>query len=220
MQKVVGSSPIIRFARLSGLARFRSFQPFSGPLFLMLGVSTATALAGIGPARAKPSDDRPHSIRGRVTGVVDGDTIRVRTLGQRPVVRTVQLIGIDAPEKRPGRVECGGRQATSNILQLTFTAPLDTDGDHFFDTSAGIGRRVTLTPDASQGRGSLFAYVKTTGGKQLQLDQLIRGWAKVDAGPRRFRRYRLFRRAQADAIVARHGVWSKCGGNFHLSSPP
>jgi endonuclease YncB( thermonuclease family) len=191
---------------------------------LMLGASVFAAFAGLGPATAKRPDDRAHPIGGRVTGVTDGDTLRVRTMGPRPGVHIVELIGIDAPEKRPGRVECGGRQATSNILQLTFAAPLDTDGDHFFDTSDGAGRRVTLTPDptheAFHARGALFAYVKTAGGKQLQLDQLTRGWAKVHAGSRRFRRYRLFRRAQADAIVARHGVWSKCGGNFHLSSPP
>jgi endonuclease YncB( thermonuclease family) len=192
--------------------------------FLMLGVSVVATVAGVGLSTAKPRDDRAQSIGGRVTGVVDGDTISVRTLDPRPIVRTVELIGIDAPEKRPGRVECGGRQATSNILQLTFTAPLDTDGDHFFDTSGGVGRLVTLTTDPTgepfHGRGALLAYAKTAGGKQLQLDQLTRGWAKVHAGRRRFHRYRLFRRAQADAIVARHGVWSKCGGNFHLSSPP
>ena len=176
-------------------------------------------LLGITPslqAGAAPGGERAQPLMARVAEVIDGDTIKVRTIAARPRVRTVELLGIDAPEKRPGQVECGGRQATSNILQLTFTAPRDTDGDHFFDARGGAGRHVTLTPDPTR-QGF---YVKTTGGKQLQLDQLIRGWAKVAAGPRRFRRYRLFRRAQADAIVARHGVWSKCGGNFHLSSPP
>jgi endonuclease YncB( thermonuclease family) len=223
MQKVVGSSPIIRFARFGELARLRSFQRFTGPRFLMLGMSVLVASVGLAPPlgeSAAPSGEGGHHVTARVVEVIDGDTIRVRRRGARRVVQVVELIGTDAPEmKRPGSIECGGRQATSNMLQLTFTAPVDTDGDHFFDTSAGAGRRVTLTTDQTQGafheRGPLFAYVATVGGTQLQLDQLARGWAKVHVGHRRFRRYRLFRRAQADAIGARHGVWSKCGGNFH-----
>src|SRR6185436_8475597 len=111
-------------------------------------------------------------------GVVDGDTIEVRMTGSRRIA-TVHLIGIDAPEtKRSGRVECGARQALSNLLQLTFTAPVDGDGDYFLDTSGGTGRRVMLTGDATQppfGRRSrLRAYVRTVGGTQLQLDQLVR----------------------------------------------
>jgi endonuclease YncB( thermonuclease family) len=121
--------------------------------------------------------------------------------------------------RRPDILECGGKQATSNMLELTFSRPADSDGDHFFDTSGGAGRRVTLTTDHTQGRfdrrGRLLAYVSTAAGSQLQVDQLIRGWAKVHVSARRFRRYSRFRRAESDAKRVDHGVWSKCGGNFH-----
>ena len=72
----------------------------------------------------------------RVTSVVDGDTIKVRTaLGRR---LTVRLIGIDTPEtKKPGTpVECDGRQASAAMRKLVLTRT--------------GGRRVTLTSDPSQ----------------------------------------------------------------------
>jgi micrococcal nuclease len=180
-------------------------------LFLVVLAAFAASAGG------KPQDGGAR-VSARVTEVVDGDTIKVRSQGGRDY--TVNLIGIDAPEmKRPDRLECGGRQAIHNLLQLTFTNRLDSDGDHFFDGPMGMGRRVTLTTDPRQGRfdrrGHLLAYVSTVAGTQLQLDQLIRGWARVNVSAGRFRRYTQFRRAQADAERVSHGVWSKCGGDFH-----
>ena len=139
----------------------------------------------------------------RVAAAVDGDTIRVRAGGS---VRAVQLLGLDAP----GRTECGGRQALSSLLALTFTKPLDSDGDHFFDRGGGTGRRVTLTPGGARRTGS---YVETIAGVRLQEDQLFRGWARARDG--RFGRAARYRSIEAQARAVRHGVWSKCGGDFH-----
>jgi hypothetical protein len=67
------------------------------------------------PNRPPQRDTRPRNrrqtIKSRVIDVIDGDTIRVRTLEptRRPTYR-VRLIGIDTPEMRP--LECGAREAT------------------------------------------------------------------------------------------------------------
>jgi micrococcal nuclease len=177
---------------------------------------------GGGSDPSKPGKrKRAQRIRARITSVVDGDTVKVRAFDARRDFYTVRLIGIDTPEtKRPGRpIECGGKQATSNMLTLAFTAPRDTDGDALMDAGGGKGRRVTLTTDPTQDTFDryrrLLAYVVTRSGTHLQIDQLTRGWAKVYVFERRFRQHRRFRRARSAARAASHGVWSKCGGNFH-----
>lgn len=67
--------------------------------------------------------------------MVDGDTIRVRAYGAKRKRYAVRLIGIDTPEtKRPGTaVECGGKEATSNMLRLSFTSARDSDGGGLLD---------------------------------------------------------------------------------------
>ena len=202
MQKVVGSSPIIRLPLLSEVAPLRSFQPFSGRRFFAaasLLVLAAVAAAGAGD----PTSASAHATKARVVAVVDGDTIRVRARG---TLRSVRLLGIDAPSPD----ECGGRQATSNLLALTFTKPFDSDGDHYFDRGGGTGRRVTLRPGDRKGKR---AYVETASGVVLQEDQLFRGWARARDG--RFSRAERFRKLEAEARAVSHGVWSKCGGDFH-----
>lgn len=167
---------------------------------------------------------KAQRISARITSVVDGDTIRVRAFGAKRDYYTVRLIGIDTPEtKKPGTpVECGGKDATSNMFGLAFTAPRDTDGDGLMDESGGKGRRVTLTTDPTQDTfdryGRLLAYVRTSSGVHLQVTQLADGWAKVYVFERRFRQHNRFRRAQSRAKRARRGVWKKCGGNFHRRS--
>ena len=173
------------------------------------------------PSALGGADDSPQRIRARITSVLNGDTIRVRAFGATRSFYTARLIGIDTPApERPGHPgECGARQAISNMLTLSFTDPQDTDGDGFLDDESGKGRRVTLTTDPTQDtfdrNDRLLAYVVTRGGTSLQLDQLIRGWARVYVSERRFRQYKRFRRAQAAAKSVDHGVWSKCGGDFH-----
>jgi endonuclease YncB( thermonuclease family) len=69
-------------------------------------------------APTPPTPPPPQPARKRffayVTGITDGDTIKVRRGYQR---YTIRLIGIDTPEtKRPRTaVECGGREATSRM---------------------------------------------------------------------------------------------------------
>jgi endonuclease YncB( thermonuclease family) len=154
-------------------------------------------------ARARPRPRRrAQTISARVTAVVDGDTIRVRSLeATRRRRYTVRLIGIDTPEVFGG-LECGGRRASAHLRRLA------------------AGRRVWLRTYPSQATfdryDRLLAYAKLRGGPDAALSQLRAGWAKVYVyGGRPFLRVRAFRQAQRSAKAARRGVWGRCGGRFH-----
>jgi micrococcal nuclease len=155
----------------------------------------------------------------RITSVVDGDTVRVRLAGGR--YERVRLIGIDTREtKRPGTpVECGGKRATDEMLRLAFTEPQDTDGDGLLDEEGGDGRQVTLRTDPTQDTrdryGRLLAYVTTSAGVNLAVEQLSAGWAEVYVYERPFQQLGRFRAAERRSRRAGRGAWRLCGGDFH-----
>jgi endonuclease YncB( thermonuclease family) len=155
------------------------------------------------PRPAPRQRRRAQTIRVRVTRVVDGDTIDVRSLERTRRRRyRVRLLGIDTPEVF-GRVECGGRRASAHLRRLA------------------TGRRARLRTDPSQDTFDryrrLLAYVRLRGGPDAALAQLRAGWARVYVyGGRPFRRVREFRRAQRSARKARRGVWGRCRGRFHF----
>ncbi len=68
-------------------------------------------------------------------------------------------------------VECGGREAKSNLLRAAFTEPEDRNDDGLFDTKGGQGRGPRLVTDPSQDTfdryGRLLAYVTTRQGTEL-----------------------------------------------------
>src|ERR1700710_1538504 len=74
----------------------------------VLGVAVYTAAAG----SADPAPSAPSSSRGRVTRVVDGDTIHVMVGGRDENVR---YIGVDTPESvKPGTpVQCFAKRASA-----------------------------------------------------------------------------------------------------------
>jgi endonuclease YncB( thermonuclease family) len=156
-----------------------------------------------------------------VTGIIDGDTIKIRRGFNKSY--TVRLIGIDTPEtKRPGTpVECGGREATSNMFRLGFTRPRDADGDGLYDRKGGKGRRVKVTTDPTQNRrdryGRLLAYVRTARGS-LAAGQLRAGWTTVYVFADPFEQLTAFQAAEAGARDAGRGAWRLCAGNFHTPS--
>lgn len=177
---------------------------------------------GGGGDRARPRPrprQRATTLSARITAVIDGDTVRVRTTSGRRY--TVRLIGIDTPEtKKPGTaVECGGREATANMLRLAFSAPTDANGDGLLDQQGGVGRSVRLTTDPTQDRFDryrrLLAYVRTSSAF-LNEAQVSSGWATVYVYQgKAFRELGRLRRTQETARAAGRGVWGKCGGDFH-----
>jgi len=165
----------------------------------------------------KPKPPRTTNLSGRITDVIDGDTIKVRASAKS---YTVRLIGIDTPEtKKPGTaVECAGREATSNMLKLSFSAPRDTNGDGLLDARGGDGRSVRLTGDRTQDRADRFkrllAYA-VVAGKSLGVEQITAGWSDVYVFNKRFLQYDRFTTVRNKAKAAGAGAWTRCGGDFH-----
>lgn len=150
-------------------------------------------LAMVGCADLEPAASGP--IEGRITEVVDGDTIKVAAAGGREY--TVRLIGIDTPETRhPSRpVECGGERATAAIAGFA-------------------GKPVTLRTDPTQDTYDryerLLAYASSRG-ESLQEHQLRQGWARVYVYDQRpFARLGAFRAAERRARTAGRGIWGLC----------
>jgi len=160
---------------------------------------------------ATPPPERPEKLRARIVSVIDGDTVKVRTSGGKRL--TVRLIGIDTPETRkPGtRIECGGRDATTNMKRYAFRRD-------------GRGHAVRLTTDPSQDRtdryGRLLAYVDVAGGRDLALQQIRSGYSDAYVYEAPFARLDRYRSAATRAQSTRTGVWDKCGGDFHTAARP
>jgi endonuclease YncB( thermonuclease family) len=134
--------------------------------------------------------------RGKVTKVVDGDTVDVRLRSGK--TKRVRLIGIDTPEVYGG-LECGGKKASASLRRLT-----------------PVGTPVRLVSDPTQDRvdryGRLLRYVhKASTGRDVNRTQVARGWARVyvyDNNP--FKRVSGYRKAQRAAKAAGRGIWSLC----------
>jgi endonuclease YncB( thermonuclease family) len=134
---------------------------------------------------------------GKVTKVVDGDTVDVR-LSATGKVKRVRMIGIDTPEVYGG-TECGGPQASRSLKNLT-----------------PVGTRVTLVSDRTQDRvdryGRILRYVvKRATGADVNRTQVARGWARVyvyNSNP--FERVSSYRKAQRAAKAAPRGIWKVC----------
>ena len=171
-------------------------------------VAVLAALAGVaGTAAAEPS----VTLRGDVSDVVDGDTIKVVVRGFET---TVRLVGIDTPETRDPRkpVQCFGPEASARAKALL-----------------PLGRPVTLVTDPTQDRRDrydrLLAYVYRPGRSgpegSVNFALVATGYAKVYVyGGVRFRYAVPFFRAQHRARKAKRGLWGPpCNGNTAKPDP-
>jgi len=106
------------------------------------------------------------------------------------------------------------------MLGLAFTRPEDSDGDGLADQRGGTGRavwvRTNSTQDTYDRYGRLLAYVTTRSNpRNLALEQVRGGWAKVYVYQRRFGQYTRFRSSERTARDRGRGVWGTCAGDFH-----
>lgn len=162
----------------------------------IIGVAVAGALA-FGAALAHDAPARPAApesaawfrLTGKVTRVVDGDTIVVK-IGRKS--ERVRLIGIDTPESG----DCYAAEATAAARRLA------------------NGKRVRLLGDRTQARRDRFrrllAYVTLPNGRDLGRELLAAGYAKVFVFDRRFARFARYAGAEAAARDAGNGMWSAC----------
>jgi micrococcal nuclease len=131
---------------------------------------------------------------GRVTRVVDGDTIRVAVGGRSERVR---YIGVDTPESvKPGTpVQCFAHAAAAENARLV------------------AGERVRLVRDveARDRFGRLLAYVyRLRDGRFVNAELVRRGYARPLTIPPNVRFADRFVGLARAARAARRGLWSAC----------
>jgi len=133
-----------------------------------------------------------EELRGTVTSVADGDTLRVELDNGRE--ERVRLLGIDAPELNPA--ECFGGEARSRARALA------------------DGRRVRLVLDATQDErdrfGRVLAYVLLEKSDDLGRRLVAEGYASVFVFDRPFGRVDSYRNAQNSARRGSRGLWGNC----------
>jgi micrococcal nuclease len=160
----------------------------------LLGLVGYMTAVGV-PARGSSSPGAANTaawfvVRGKVTRVVDGDTVRVR-VGKR--VEKVRLIGIDAAEVGA----CYSGEATAEVRRIA------------------LNKQVVLHGDRTQARrdryGRLLAYVNVSTGTDVGLHLIRHGFARVyvfDSRP--FARFNQYDAAERQASSNHTGAWSAC----------
>ncbi|WP_036725179.1 thermonuclease family protein [Patulibacter minatonensis] len=165
------------------------------------GCGTGTSGTGGGaPPGGAGADGAPVRDGGRVTRVVDGDTVHVRIRGGGD--ETVRLALVDAPESsttRYGRTECGGVEATTFLRRLV------------------DGREVALRRPGGEDRDRFGRTVAElmADGRSVDEQVVAAGWAKpfrVPSTAGGSAANRRIRTAADDARTDRVGVWRLCGG--------
>ena len=157
----------------------------------VLGVAVYTAAAGSpDPAPSATSS----SSSGRVTRVVDGDTIHVRVGGRDENVR---YIGVDTPESvKPGTpVQCFAERASA------------------FNKRLVAGEQVRLVRDAEERDryGRLLAYVyRTRDNLFINATLVTGGYAVPLTIPPNVAHAKEFRTLAAVARRKGRGLWSSC----------
>ena len=158
-------------------------------------VLSALALLLAGAVVIVASRRGTSALAGRVTYVIDGDTVVVRLDSEQPV--HVRLIGINTPEiahfGKPG--ECFGIRAASMTRRLA------------------LGHRVALQAgrERHDRYGRLLAYVRVLGGPaDLERTLLARGAARTLAIAPNVDRAAAYAGLEDAARRAGRGLWGAC----------
>jgi endonuclease YncB( thermonuclease family) len=163
----------------------------------------AEPAGGHGTGHGQSGTRRRVGSRGRVTRVVDGDTVYVRLRTGRTL--DVRLIGIDTPETvAPGQpIGCYGPEASR------FThARLD-----------GGLVRLRFDVERHDRYGRTLAYVFSHG-RLFNRVLVARGFARVDTFPPNVRYESRFEVAERRARSRRVGLWAACGRGRSRSGHP
>ena len=172
-------------------------------------VLSAPALGISAPAHAaspKWTSDSPRAeqkglvIRLDVLSVLDGESVRARFPDKS--VRTVHLLGIDAPDGQRGAspAECGADQAREYLRRVAVG-----DATRLVIPTTKLLPRNQATPVV----GFLHRGRYDLGGALIR-----RGWAQADraeVNPRR----NAYLVGQAGALKGKRGVFGRCSGDFH-----
>jgi micrococcal nuclease len=164
------------------------------PLALLVFTVVAAAVA----ASAQPAREGAFTLRGTVTYVVDGDTLSVHLDDGRS--ERVRLIGIDTPE----RGGCLSGRATGQARRLAGDQRVVLRGDATQDTRDRYGRLLA------------YAWVR---GRDLGLQQVSSGLARVYVYDRPFQRLSAYRRAERVGRARTQNVWRGCGSPVSARSP-
>ena len=156
------------------------------------GIKAALPGAQTGP---EPADGKTSQVR--VTAVVDGDTIRVETLGGRQLGR-VRLLGIDAPEVAhpPEPAECYAEDATGLLERL---APVRSTVELVTDTAQPNRDRYDR----------LLRYVDHDD-VDVARELLASGAARRYEADQALAREESYSAATDDAQGAERGLWGNC----------
>jgi micrococcal nuclease len=153
-------------------------------------------------ALSAPGTDPLPILGGRVTYVVDGDTIHVQ-LGGR--VEKVRYIGVDAPEIAAGSRATGGQRHRLSVFPHT---PAAGDAARRINLDLVGSRSVRLELDRRRRdeHHRLLAYV-WVGDTMINAEMVKRGYAQVMSIPPDFRHRALFAKLQDEARAAGRGLW-------------
>ena len=161
-------------------------------ILLLAGLAALLVVAGVALIQSRRA---ASVLAGRVTYVIDGDTVVVRLGSDEPV--HVRVIGINTPEiahyGKPG--ECFGIRASRLTRRLA------------------LGRQVILRPgrERHDRYGRLLAYVRVLGGPgDLERTLLARGAARTLAIPPNVDRAAAYAELEAAARRAGRGLWGAC----------
>ena len=159
---------------------------------LLLGLLAIAACTGSSSSGAESVDAPDAGDETTVERHVDGDTIWVEDRVK------IRLIGIDTPEtKHPSRaVECFGEEAAGFLSELL---PLGTDVRLGYDV------------EREDRYGRTLAYVyRVEDGVFVNAELVRRGYAQAYTVPPNVAHVDEFLALQAEARVARRGLWRAC----------
>lgn len=156
----------------------------------LLLATAAVCVLGVLAATAAGTPAGSFKLSGRVVHVVDGDTIDVALASGRR--ERIRLIGVDTPE----RGQCYFTRATNVTARLAASKRVVLQGDKTQATRDRYGR--------------LLAYVWVPGGRDLGLQLLRAGVARVYVYNRPFTRLGVYNRAYQRAEKRPDSLWHRC----------